>query len=178
MRGSSLARAPSYALARVANIWAKPIRKDTQSCIEARQEAGAKAEEGLEQQTKEGLEERTQKRTRLAADPLPSRQYFTARPEAAAGGQEEADKALVQVRGFRADTGGAADRLGSAAAGSGNGGIGSAMENASQGLGGSFNQTRPESPPRLDAFKMIKVIGKGSFGKCFLRCLVLVFIIF
>ena len=48
------------------------------------------------------------------------------------------------------------------------GGIGNAMEQATQGLGGSFNQTKPDSPPRLDAFKMVKVIGKGSFGKVFL----------
>jgi hypothetical protein len=55
-------------------------------------------------------------------------------------------------------------QLGMAVSGAGRGGIGSAMENATPGLGGSFNQTKPESPPRLDAFKMIKVIGKGSFG--------------
>jgi serine/threonine protein kinase len=61
-------------------------------------------------------------------------------------------------------------RLGTAVSGEGNngGGIGSAMEQAPQGLGGSFNQTKPDSPPRLDAFKMVKVIGKGSFGKVFL----------
>jgi hypothetical protein len=46
----------------------------------------------------------------------------------------------------------------------GRGGIGNAMENAPSSLGGSFNPTMPESAPRLDAFKMIKVIGKGSFG--------------
>jgi len=54
------------------------------------------------------------------------------------------------------------------------GGIGNAVEksnNAPQyqarvkGLSDSFNQTKPISPPRLDSFKMIKVIGKGSFGK-------------
>jgi hypothetical protein len=28
----------------------------------------------------------------------------------------------------------------------------------------SFNP-KPQSAPRLDSFKMIKVIGKGSFGK-------------
>ena len=55
-------------------------------------------------------------------------------------------------------------QLGSAVSGAGGGGIGSAMANATPGLGGSFTQTKPESPPRLDAFKMIKVIGKGSFG--------------
>jgi hypothetical protein len=55
--------------------------------------------------------------------------------------------------------------VGTAASGVGGGGIGNAMENASHGLGSSFNQTLPESPPRLDSFKMIKVIGKGSFGK-------------
>lgn len=56
-------------------------------------------------------------------------------------------------------------RLGNAVSGAGSGGIGSAMANAAPGLGGSFTQTIPESPPRLDAFKMIKVIGKGSFGQ-------------
>lgn len=56
-------------------------------------------------------------------------------------------------------------QLGSAVAGSSSGGIGSAMENARQGLGGGFHQTKPESQPRLDAFKMIRVIGKGSFGE-------------
>jgi PX domain len=55
--------------------------------------------------------------------------------------------------------------VGSAVAGMGSGGIGSAMENATPGIGGGFNQTTPESAPRLDSFKMIKVIGKGSFGK-------------
>jgi PX domain len=43
--------------------------------------------------------------------------------------------------------------------------LGSALERAPPSLGRSFNQTSPESPPRLDSFKMIKVIGKGSFGK-------------
>ena len=56
--------------------------------------------------------------------------------------------------------------VGTAVSGVGGGGIGSAMENAAHGLGSSFNQTLPESAPRLDSFKMIKVIGKGSFGKC------------
>jgi RAC serine/threonine-protein kinase len=36
------------------------------------------------------------------------------------------------------------------------------------GLGDSFHPTSPISPPRLDSFKIIKVIGKGSFGKVFL----------
>lgn len=58
------------------------------------------------------------------------------------------------------------------------GGIGDAMRAASEcdnstdnkieGLGDSFHQYAPVSPPRLDSFKMIKVIGKGSFGKVFL----------
>lgn len=55
-------------------------------------------------------------------------------------------------------------QLGRAVSGGGSGGLGSAMEHASQGLSSSFNRAVPESPPRLDAFKMIKVIGKGSFG--------------
>jgi len=53
------------------------------------------------------------------------------------------------------------------------GGIGGAMEQAVQGknlqgLGDSFHQKAPVSSPRLDSFKMVKVIGKGSFGKVFL----------
>eukprot|EP00535_Pseudo-nitzschia_heimii_P011815 CAMPEP_0197198956 /NCGR_PEP_ID=MMETSP1423-20130617/33638_1 /TAXON_ID=476441 /ORGANISM="Pseudo-nitzschia heimii, Strain UNC1101" /LENGTH=663 /DNA_ID=CAMNT_0042652803 /DNA_START=80 /DNA_END=2071 /DNA_ORIENTATION=- len=60
-------------------------------------------------------------------------------------------------------------QLGNPLSGASSGGIGSAMRDAtSQQIGGSFNQVKPESPPRLDAFKMIKVIGKGSFGKVFL----------
>jgi len=56
-------------------------------------------------------------------------------------------------------------------------GIGGAVEKAEtgaiglpkvDGLGDSFHQKKPISPPRLDSFKMIKVIGKGSFGKVFL----------
>ena len=58
------------------------------------------------------------------------------------------------------------------------GGIGNAVEKASraapqsqskvEGLGDSFNQTKPISAPRLDSFNLIKVIGKGSFGElCF-----------
>lgn len=57
------------------------------------------------------------------------------------------------------------------------GGIGGAVENAIQqeepetyveGLSDSFLQKTPISAPRLDSFKMIKVVGKGSFGKVFL----------
>mmetsp|Transcript_32184 Transcript_32184/g.53183 ORF Transcript_32184/g.53183 Transcript_32184/m.53183 type:complete len:625 (+) Transcript_32184:305-2179(+) len=52
------------------------------------------------------------------------------------------------------------------------GGLSNVMENAKaqtvQGLGDSFYQKRPVSAPRLDSFKMIKVVGKGSFGKVFL----------
>lgn len=59
---------------------------------------------------------------------------------------------------------------------SGLGGIGNAMKQAEEagtepkveGLGDSFHKTSPVSAPRLDSFKMIKVIGKGSFGKVFL----------
>jgi len=59
-------------------------------------------------------------------------------------------------------------QLGSALTGASSGGIGNAMKDAtSQQIGSSFNQVKPESPPRLDAFKMIKVIGKGSFGTLF-----------
>ena len=65
--------------------------------------------------------------------------------------------------------------VGTAASGVGGGGIGNAMENATHGLGSSFNQTLPESPPRLDSFKMIKVIGKGSFGKSLSGCYLLIF---
>jgi hypothetical protein len=71
------------------------------------------------------------------------------------------NKQLHHKTNQRAQTG---LQLGSAVSGAGSGGIGSAMENATPGLGGSFTQTKPESPPRLDCFKMIKVIGKGSFG--------------
>lgn len=52
------------------------------------------------------------------------------------------------------------------------GGIGNAVENANieseakvEGLSDSFYQKKPISAPRLDSFKMIKVVGKGSFGK-------------
>lgn len=56
------------------------------------------------------------------------------------------------------------------------GGIGNAVQNAIfesqeakvEGLSDSFYQKKPISAPRLDSFKMIKVVGKGSFGKVFL----------
>lgn len=52
------------------------------------------------------------------------------------------------------------------------GGIGNAVETTAtqkiDGLGDSFFQKSPTSAPRLDSFRMIKVIGKGSFGKVFL----------
>jgi hypothetical protein len=55
--------------------------------------------------------------------------------------------------------------------GFGKGGIGNAMQNAGiqpeaavEGLSDSFYQKAPISAPRLDSFKMIKVVGKGSFG--------------
>jgi PX domain len=44
------------------------------------------------------------------------------------------------------------------------GGIGSVMEQAANNNGAHFNHRPPTSAPRLDSFKMIKVIGKGSFG--------------
>jgi hypothetical protein len=42
------------------------------------------------------------------------------------------------------------------------GGLGNAMASA---VTNPFNLKQPVSAPRLDSFKMIKVIGKGSFGK-------------
>jgi hypothetical protein len=42
------------------------------------------------------------------------------------------------------------------------GGIGGAMAQAASST--HFNHKPPVSAPRLDSFKMIKVIGKGSFG--------------
>lgn len=56
------------------------------------------------------------------------------------------------------------------------GGIGGAMAKAESqgvidtqahvaGIGDSFHRTAPVSAPRLDSFRMIKVVGKGSFGK-------------
>jgi hypothetical protein len=53
----------------------------------------------------------------------------------------------------------------------GRGGIGSAMEHAANNNVAPFNHRPPSSAPRLDSFKMIKVIGKGSFGKCNSWCL-------
>ena len=44
------------------------------------------------------------------------------------------------------------------------GGIGSVMEQAANNNAAYFNHRPPTSAPRLDSFKMIKVIGKGSFG--------------
>ena len=43
------------------------------------------------------------------------------------------------------------------------GGMRSAMENATR-VGDGLRSRPPESAPRLDSFKMIRVIGKGSFG--------------
>jgi hypothetical protein len=61
-------------------------------------------------------------------------------------------------------------QIGKAISGSGSGGIGSAMEHAShQPPVSMLNRPTPEGPPRLDAFKMIKVIGKGSFGMFLLQ---------
>jgi hypothetical protein len=49
------------------------------------------------------------------------------------------------------------------------GGIGGQLSDSRlTGLGDSFHPTSPISPPSLDSFKIIKVIGKGSFGKVFL----------
>lgn len=56
-----------------------------------------------------------------------------------------------------------------AAQGDAPGGVGGAAAAAVgahvQGLGDSFYRTAPVSAPRLDSFKMIKVVGKGSFGE-------------
>ena len=55
------------------------------------------------------------------------------------------------------------------------GGIGGAVAKAEmtqahvEGLGDSFHRVLPISAPRLDSFKMIKVVGKGSFGEFFSR---------
>ena len=45
------------------------------------------------------------------------------------------------------------------------GGIGGAMAQAASNNNAPFNHKPPVSAPKLDSFKMIKVIGKGSFGK-------------
>lgn len=62
--------------------------------------------------------------------------------------------------------GGATSTTGEAA--TGGGGIGNAMASADgtnvAQLPSCFNHNPPESAPRLDSFKMIRVIGKGSFG--------------
>jgi hypothetical protein len=50
------------------------------------------------------------------------------------------------------------------------GGLASAIAAGSAVEG--FHQKPPVSAPRLDSFKMIKVIGKGSFGKCTMMFLV------
>ena len=47
------------------------------------------------------------------------------------------------------------------------GGLGSAMMAAAASAGADVPAVAPMAPPRLDSFKMIKVIGKGSFGKSF-----------
>ena len=52
------------------------------------------------------------------------------------------------------------------------GGIGNAVAKALveakvEGLGTAFSSQKPISAPKLDSFKMIKVVGKGSFGKIF-----------
>ena len=52
---------------------------------------------------------------------------------------------------------------GSGAGVAGVGGMRSAMENAAELEG--LRSRPPESAPRLDSFKMIRVIGKGSFGR-------------
>ena len=63
---------------------------------------------------------------------------------------------------------------GAGAANTTSGGIGDAMAKAEndpqfqphvEGLGDSFYRKAPVCAPRLDSFKMIKVIGKGSFGE-------------
>ena len=63
------------------------------------------------------------------------------------------------------------------------GGIGNAVEKAGiqqeaavDGLSDSFYQKAPISLPRLDSFKMIKVVGKGSFGKSISYVVVCLFV--
>jgi hypothetical protein len=48
--------------------------------------------------------------------------------------------------------------------GQSSGGLGSAIANAANGPNYGYNQVAPTSAPRLDSFRMIRVIGKGSFG--------------
>lgn len=50
----------------------------------------------------------------------------------------------------------------------GSGAVKATMQPTVPGLGDSFHQNPTVSAPRLDSFIMIKVIGKGSFGKVFL----------
>ena len=61
----------AFTPARVANALAEPMQED-ELMRGNRQEAGARAEKGQEQQTREGLEEHTHKRTRLAVDRRPT----------------------------------------------------------------------------------------------------------
>lgn len=55
------------------------------------------------------------------------------------------------------------------------GGIGGAIERAQSdnvvSSNNAFNSKAIQSAPRLDSFKLIKVIGKGSFGECIHRVL-------
>lgn len=71
---------------------------------------------------------------------------------------------VAPVQGLNVGGAGTQQQLGKQSSG----GLGSAMEEAkSSGLATdstSFNHTPLQSAPRLDSFKMIKVIGKGSFG--------------
>lgn len=60
--------------------------------------------------------------------------------------------------------GGAASPGGTSAA---QGGIGSAIQNAGRPGQMPAQQQAMVSPPRLDSFTLLKVIGKGSFGKSF-----------
>lgn len=77
---------------------------------------------------------------------------------------EESQREQVSQEGL--NVGGSSHMSGDAAAGIG--GIRSAMESATSAADNlpaeGFRSRPPESAPRLDSFKMIKVIGKGSFG--------------